>query len=199
MTHPTTTLPADKTSPTSPAPALGWGRPPSTPTPPGPRQPGWARRNLATLMAGAALTISVVGLAAGQEPGPVGPQGPRGIQGVQGPQGAVGPRGEAGKNGKDGTTVEVPAAPAPEAAPATEAAPTGAEFGEGTYKVGTDIQPGEYKGTVDDGNGYWARLDRSQEIIDNEWSTKTGATMYFTVRSSDAYVEISGATFHKVG
>ena len=203
MTHPTTTLPADNTSPTSPAPAPGWGDPVTPPTPPGPRQPGWARRNLATLMAGAALTISVVGLASGQGPaGPVGPQGPQGKQGIQGPIGATGARGNDGKdgaNGKDGATVEVPAAPAPEAAPATEAAPTGAEFGEGTYKVGTDIQPGEYKGTVDDGNGYWARLDRSQDIIDNEWSTKTGATMYFTVRSSDAYVEISGATFHKVG
>ena len=197
MTHPTTTLPAE-TSPTSPAPAPGWGEPT---TPPTPREPGWARRNLATLLAGAALTFSLVGLAAGgQGPaGPVGPQGPQGKQGIQGPQGAVGPRGEAGKNGKDGTTVEVPAAPAPEAAPATEAAPTGGEFGEGTYKVGTDIQPGEYKGTVDDGNGYWARLDSKQGIIDNGLSTKTGASMYFTVRSSDAYVEISGATFHKVG
>jgi hypothetical protein len=39
MTHPTTTLPADETSPTSPAPAPGWGDPL---TPPTPREPGWA-------------------------------------------------------------------------------------------------------------------------------------------------------------
>jgi hypothetical protein len=52
----------------------------------------------------------------------------------------------AGKNGKDGATVQ---------APATET-PTSGEFADGTYKVGVDIQPGEYKGTVSDGNGYWA-------------------------------------------
>ena len=43
MTHPSTTLPADKTSPTSPAPEPGWGDPVTPRTPPGPRQPGWAR------------------------------------------------------------------------------------------------------------------------------------------------------------
>ena len=39
MTHPTTTLPADEMSLTSPAPAPGWGDPI---TPPTPRKPGWA-------------------------------------------------------------------------------------------------------------------------------------------------------------
>jgi hypothetical protein len=181
--------------PISPGPAPGWGEPV---TPPGPREPSWARRNLATLLAGAALTFSLIGLATGAQgpAGPPGPQGPQGKQGIQGPQGVAGAR---GNDGKDGATVEAPAAPAPEAAPATDVAPAGSEFAEGTYKVGVDIQPGEYRGTVDDGNGYWARLDSKQEIIDNGLSTKTGASMYFTVRSSDAYVEISGATFHKVG
>ena len=51
---------------------------------------------------------------------------------------------------------------------------------------------------MDDGNGYWARLDGDQEILDNEWVTKTGASMYFTVKSSNKFIEISGATFHKV-
>jgi hypothetical protein len=163
------------------------------PTPEPTNKPGWLRRNLAVLMAGTALTFSIIGLAAAGEPGPVGPQGIQGPAGATGPIGPAGVRGVPGADGKDGATVEAPAAPA-----AAEAAPTGAEFGEGTYKVGADIQPGEYKGTVDDGNGYWARLDSKQEIIDNGLSTKTGASMYFTVRSSDAYVEISGATFHKV-
>ncbi len=81
--------------------------------------------------------------------------------------------------------------------PSTET-PTGAEIGDGIYKVGVDIQPGEYRGTVSDGNGYWARLDRNQEILDNDLVTKTGASMYLRVRATDAYVEISGATFHKV-
>jgi hypothetical protein len=222
MTHPTTTLPADETSPTSPAPAPGWGnpttpnpqwgwqQPPSPPTPPAPiarKRPGWARRNLTTLLAGAALAVSVFGLVLplDQDVAPTAAvQGPMGPAGPQGPQGERGPAGKAGKNGKDGANGQdgaVAEAPAPEAAapeaPATEA-PSGGEFSDGTYKVGVDIQPGEYRGTVDDGNGYWARLDKSQEIIDNQWDTKTGASMYFTVKDSDAYVEISGATFHKV-
>jgi hypothetical protein len=196
MTHPTTTLPAAETSPTSPAPAPGWGDPVAPPTPPGPRQPGWARRNLTTLLAGAALAVSVVGLVTPVDANLPGPQGPRGIQGAPGPAGERGPAGPAGKDGKDAVAA-APQAPAAEA-PATET-PTGAEIGDGIYKVGVDIQPGEYRGTVSDGNGYWARLDRNQEILDNDLVTKTGASMYLRVRATDAYVEISGATFHKVG
>jgi hypothetical protein len=185
MTHPTTTLPDDETSPTSPALAPGWGDPA---TPPGPREPGWARRNLATLLAGAALTFSLIGLANGAQ-GPAGPTGP------QGPQGVQGERGPAGPAGKD--------APAPEAqAPAQEAAAarSAAEFGEGTYQVGTDIQPGLYKATVPDGEfGYWARLssENTSDIIAND--AKESGTMYLRVKASDKYVEISGVVFHKVG
>lgn len=199
MTHPTTTLPADNTSPTSPAPAPGWGDPVTPPTPPGSRQPGWARRNLTTLLAGVALAVSVVGLVTPVDANLPGPQGPRGIQGAQGSTGPAGERGPAGPAGKDGkdAVAAAPQAPAAEA-PATET-PTGAEIGDGIYKVGVDIQPGEYRGTVSDGNGYWARLDRNQEILDNDLVTKTGASMYLRVRATDAYVEISGATFHKVG
>ena len=180
------------TSPTSPAPAPGWGNPVTPPTPPGPREPGWARRNLATLLAGAALAFSLIGLATGPQgpTGPPGPQGPQGVQGVQGIQGERGPAGPAGK-----------AAPAPEAqAPAQQAAPatSAAEFGEGIYKVGTDIQPGEYKATVTSGNGYWARLSSTDtgDIIAND--LKESGTMYLRVQPSDKYVEISGVVFHKV-
>ena len=194
MTHPTTTLPADETSPTSPAPAPGWGNPVAPPTPPGPRQPGWARRNLTTLLAGAALAVSVVGLVTPVDANLPGPQGPRGIQG---PAGERGPAGPAGKDGKDAVAA-APQAPAAEAS-ATET-PTGAEIGEGTYKVGVDIQPGEYKATVPEGGyGYWARLSSTDtsDIIANDG--KDSGTMYLRVASSDKYVEISGdVVFHKV-
>lgn len=192
MTHPTTTLPAAETSPTSPAPAPGWGDPV---TPPTTREPGWARRNLTTLLAGAALAVSVVGLVTPVDANLPGPQGPQGRQGIQGPAGPTGARGNDGKDGKD--AVAAPA-PAPESAPEAQA-PTGEGFGEGTYKVGVDIQPGEYKGTVES-YGYWARLSSSDtsDIIAND--LKDSGTMYFTVHSSDKYVEISGdVVFHKVG
>jgi pyruvate/2-oxoglutarate dehydrogenase complex dihydrolipoamide acyltransferase (E2) component len=186
MTHPTATLPADKTSPTSPAPAPGWGHPVTPSTPPGPRQPGWVRRNLATVLAGAALAFSLIGLANGPQ-GATGPAGPQGVQGVQGERGPAGPA------GKD--------APAPQAqAPAEQAAPStsAAEFGEGTYQVGTDIQPGLYKATVTSGMGYWARLadPDGDNILAND--VKESGTMYLRVHPSDKYIEISGATFHKV-
>jgi hypothetical protein len=199
MTHPTTTLPADKTSPTSPTSAPGWGAPVTPPTPPGPRQPGWARRNLATLLAGSALAFSLIGLANGAE----GPAGPPGSQGPQGVQGVQGERGPAGPAGKAAPAAEAEAqAPAPQVqAPAQEAAPapSAAGFGEGTYKVGTDIQPGLYKATVTSGMGYWARLadPDGDNILAND--VKESGTMYLRVHPSDKYVEISGATFHKVG
>jgi hypothetical protein len=220
MTHPTTTLPADETTPTSPAPAPGWGdpttpnpqwgwqQPPSPPTPPAPgarKRPGWARRNLTTLLAGAALAVSVVGLVTpvgADVPGTQGPQGVQGIPGPAGPQGERGPAGKNGKDGKDGVAAPAPEAaapaPAPESAPAAPA-PSGEGFGEGTYKVGVDIQPGEYKGTVG-GHGYWARLSSSDtsDIIDND--LKSSGTMYLRVRSSDKFIEISGdVVFRKVG
>jgi hypothetical protein len=76
------------------------------------------------------------------------------------------------------------------------AAPT---FGEGVYKVGVDIQPGLYKATVTSGMGYWARLadPDGNNILAND--LKESGTMYLRVRSTDRYIEISGATFHKVG
>jgi hypothetical protein len=185
------------TSPTSPAPAPGWGDPVTPPTPPGPRQPGWARRNLATLLAGAALAFSLIGLATGPQ-GPAGPPGPQGRQGVEGVQGERGPAGPAGK----ATPAPAPApAPEPAPAPAPALAPApAAEFGEGVYKVGTDIQPGEYKADVPaGGHGYWARLSSSNnsDIIAND--LKDSGTMYLRVEPSDKFIEISGVAFHKVG
>jgi hypothetical protein len=190
MTHPTTTLPADKTSPTSPASAPGWGDPVTPPTPPGPRQPGWARRNLATLLAGSALAFSLIGLANGAEV-PAGPPGPQGVQGERGPAGPAGKAAPAAEAQAPAPQVQ---APAEQAAPA----PSAAEFGEGVYKVGTDIQPGLYKATVTSGMGYWARLadPDGNNILAND--VKESGTMYLRVHPSDKYVEVSGATFHKV-
>jgi hypothetical protein len=88
-------------------------------------------------------------------------------------------------------TTAAPATTKPKPAPAPE-------FGEGIYKVGTDIKPGLYKATVTSGMGYWARLPSPDGFpIAND--VKESGTMYLRVRGSDRYIEISGATFHKVG
>jgi pyruvate/2-oxoglutarate dehydrogenase complex dihydrolipoamide acyltransferase (E2) component len=173
----------------------GWR--PSTPTPPVNKRPSWLRRNLATVLAGSALAVSLVGLVTPVDA--VGPQGPQGVQGERGPAGP------AGKNGKDAPAAQQPAAaPAPAPAPAPEAAPKiggtiGAPFAEGVYQVGVDIQPGLYKATVHEGEfGYWARLssETTSDIIAND--AKESGTMYLRVKASDKYVEISGVIFHKV-
>jgi hypothetical protein len=90
------------------------------------------------------------------------------------------------------TTTTSPTSPAPAPAPA-------AEFGEGVYKVGTDIQPGLYKAEIPDGqSGYWARLSSEDhgDIIANDF--KESGSMYLRVQPSDKYIEITGVTFHKV-
>ncbi|MCR6489298.1 hypothetical protein M8542_41430 [Amycolatopsis sp. OK19-0408] len=82
------------------------------------------------------------------------------------------------------------APPAP-AAPATS-------VGEGTYKVGEDLEPGSYKADCV-GHGYWARLrdDSGTDIIANDLKAN-GGPMRFTAKKGE-YVEISGGcTFTKI-
>lgn len=68
--------------------------------------------------------------------------------------------------------------------------PTGT-YSTGTYEVGVDIQPGRYRSPG--GNGcYWARLDESQDIIDNNLSD--GPTV-FDVAESDEFVELNRCTW----
>jgi hypothetical protein len=74
-------------------------------------------------------------------------------------------------------------------------------IGEGRYLVGSEIKPGVYHTTGDDGSGdcYWARLsgNNSFDIIDN--GNTTGPTT-ITISSSDHAFDTSGcAEWHKVG
>lgn len=64
-------------------------------------------------------------------------------------------------------------------------------FGEGTYEVGVDIQPGRYRSPGGD-NCYWARLDDSQDILDNNISSGPNV---FDVRESDGFIELSRCTW----
>jgi hypothetical protein len=80
---------------------------------PAPRKRNWFRRNLAVILASAALVMSLISLAShGAQglPGPAGPQGTQGTQGATGPAGPAGPKGATGaagaqgQAGADGTT-----------------------------------------------------------------------------------------------
>lgn len=57
---------------------------------------------------------------------------------------------------------------------------------DGTYAVGAEIEPGVYRV-----GKYWARLDRGQNIIDNDLNQGTCPSLV-VVRPNDAYVEIRG-------
>jgi hypothetical protein len=76
--------------------------------------------------------------------------------------------------------------------------PPPAQFGEGTYVVGTDIKPGTYK-TAGSPGCYWARLSslNTSDILDNSNSTGVQTVQ---VASSDKAFEVSGScTFGRVG
>ena len=84
------------------------------------------------------------------------------------------------------TTLPVTTAP-PTTVPATTTTAPDLTISSGTYIVGSEIQPGMYRVA-----GYWARLDASMDIIDNDGVYKDGFGM-LNVRDTDAYIEISGA------
>lgn len=66
-------------------------------------------------------------------------------------------------------------------------------FTEGTYVVGVDIQPGQYR--VSGSSAYAARLDGNLEIIDNDLAD---GSVILMVDPSDAYFKFSG-TLEKIG
>ena len=76
--------------------------------------------------------------------------------------------------------------------------PPPTQYGEGTYVVGTDIQPGNYKTTGAD-PCYWARLSslNTQDIIDN--SNSTGLQTVQILPSDKAFQVTGSCTFGRTG
>ena len=58
----------------------------------------------------------------------------------------------------------------------------------GFFTVGVEIAPGQWRSTGSNGGCYWARLDSSQEIIDNHFGNAGGTV---TVAASDYEVQFS--------
>jgi hypothetical protein len=84
-------------------------------------------------------------------------------------------------------SVEVSTTSTTEAPTKTTTKPPGPAVVEsGTYVVPDQFAPGTYRV-----EGYWARLDANQEIIDNDLGD-SGLTL-MNVAPTDAYVEINGA------
>ena len=69
--------------------------------------------------------------------------------------------------------------------------PIGQGFTDGTYLVGVDIQPGRYRITPVGGSStYWARLDNTLDIIDNDLSD---GQLIVIVKDLDFALSISGS------
>ncbi len=97
------------------------------------------------------------------------------------------------------TGVEASAYDEEKSSPETET-PISNAIQEGTYKVGSDIQPGLYKVIVKDSYVDMAYIDRSKDasmefdsIIANGIISNSG---YVRIKESDAYVKIQGATLY---
>lgn len=81
---------------------------------------------------------------------------------------------------------------------AEKAAQANTFAGDGTYLVGTDVQPGTYKADASPGC-YWARLKSldTSDIIDNQ---NPDGPVVLQILSTDKAVEVARcAEFHKVG
>lgn len=91
--------------------------------------------------------------------------------------------------------------PAPPAVPAQVAGGPLTSFGDGTWEVGVDIEPGKYKTPGPRGSGcYYERQGGDDgsfsDIIDNNFA-EGPATV--TIKASDKFFETSGCDWAKVG
>lgn len=89
--------------------------------------------------------------------------------------------------------------PPPPAAPKTTT--PRAYTKDGTYKVGVEIQPGEYSYIVDNGmlsSGYYAICSAANcdldTIIDNNFIPEPGTTGYLLIPFDAQYIELQGLT-----
>lgn len=92
-----------------------------------------------------------------------------------------------------GATIEPTPEPTPELPEGT--------YGPGMYKVGSEIQPGTYKGVVPENaiNCYWARLKSpsgSDNIIANDLVSE--GQFYANIEATDAYFELKTCTISRV-
>jgi len=89
--------------------------------------------------------------------------------------------------------LDLEAARAQEPSEPVETAP--GTFGDGTYAVGTDIEPGTYRGDVAGEFGYWARLNNTSGMVSGiEANAVVRGPFVLTIVSSDVAVELRGVT-----
>lgn len=89
--------------------------------------------------------------------------------------------------------LELEAAQAEE--PEDVAPPEAGVFTDGTYRVGTDIEPGTYRGEVTREFGYWARLNSATGVISGIIANDiVRGPFVVTIIPSDFAIELRGVT-----
>ncbi len=156
---------------------------PPLPTPPPPaatKRPNYVRRHAPWFVGAAIIAAFLIGLGAGQS------SGSKTTTAAAVPAPAT-------------SAPAAPAATTPAAAPAPAAPAAVTIAGDGTYLVGSDVQPGTYKSPGGDGRPcYWARLKDASgnAIIANNFADGPSVV---TIAKTDAAFETSGCqTWTKV-
>ena len=134
------------------------------------------------------------------EAGPPGPEGPEGkvgsrgpggsdgMAGEAGPEGAPGPQGSSGPKGDAGSAGD----PGPAFMVVDWAATPNEAFGDGTWLVGDDIQPGRYR-VVAEGSCYWARLSGVTGDLDDIITNEIGSgPTYVQILPTDVAFKSTG-------
>ncbi len=91
-------------------------------------------------------------------------------------------------NFKDGEYVKISGAIAMPSSEVTESLAKNGVISKGMYKVGKDIEPGEYKITTNE-ETYWERTDKDGDIIDNDNFENTA---YVTVKKGEYFTITDG-------
>jgi hypothetical protein len=104
---------------------------------------------------------------------------------------------DQGSSGSQNTTSTTPVTQSPTATtapkPTATPTPTYAHFGDGTFQVGKDIQPGTYRTRVGSPNCYYARLKGFGGTVDDIIANNnTDAPAIVTIAATDAGFESEG-------
>ena len=121
---------------------------------------------------GIAFLMVAIGAANTGAPGPAGPAGPAGakgatgLAGLDGRDGKDGKRGPRGHAGSDGQDAQVDLASAGSGG-------GGSVIGNGTWKVGSDVQPGMYRANGGGSCYFQVASDANgEDILDNSFGEK---------------------------
>lgn len=82
--------------------------------------------------------------------------------------------------------------------PALEQRDRGERFDSGTYRIGSEVKPGTYV-AESLGGCYWERLDKTGEIIDNNFVSATSRVEVTVLASDYSFHSENCGEWHKIG